>query len=113
MSLESLARLMRERMKDESLSQRSAAADIGISKNTLNLLLQAKSTPTSHTRCLLALWLKMPPTDLRAIVTGRDQGPTTDAALRQDPVALLIHDAGPIARAIACAAVDAERKYHT
>lgn len=111
MSLESLARMLRERMKDESLSQRSAAADIGISKNTMNLLLQAKSTPTSPTRIRLAQWLGMPATDLRAIVTGRDQGPSTDAALRQDPVALLIHDAGPIARAVAVAAVEAERRY--
>jgi transcriptional regulator with XRE-family HTH domain len=112
MSLESFSRLLRDRIREKAMNQRDAAASIGIRQATLSNILQAKSFPSLRTRLKLAVWLGIPAPDVRAIVTGSSSGLTATALLIHDPIAVLIHKAGPIARAIACAAVDAERKYH-
>jgi transcriptional regulator with XRE-family HTH domain len=108
MSLESLAILIRDRMQREALSQRSTAARIGITQTTLIQLLKARSMPKAATRTKVAVWLGLAPPRILQIINGQSGLHT---AMAFDPIAVGIHKAGKIARHIALAAIDAERRY--
>ncbi len=108
MSLDSLAVFIRERMQRGALSQRSAARAIGITQATLIALLKSRAMPTPRTRARLAAWLGVPGQQVLSIINGAGGIRT---AMAYDPVAVAIHKAGPIARTLALAAIDAEARY--
>jgi transcriptional regulator with XRE-family HTH domain len=108
MSLESLALVIRDHMQRNAQAQRSAANAIGISPVTLWQLLQGRAMPTPRTRARLAKWLGVPGPHIMGIINGAGGIRT---AMAYDPVAVAIHKAGPIARTLALAAIDAEKRY--
>lgn len=108
MSLDSLALVIRDRMDRTAQSQRSAASAIGISPVTLIALLKGRAMPTPRTRARLAAWLGVPGPQVLSIINGAGGVRT---AMAYDPVAVAIHKAGPIARTLALAAIDAEARY--
>lgn len=97
-----ISALISQKMLKEQLTINEAAKQLGISVPTLRMLLK-KPARIYRKKTLknIARWLELSVEELLS--------PKAPQTIVKDPVALAIHTAGPIARAVAWAAVEAEK----